>query len=217
MHYICHYRRERGPEIEEKEGLILDMILTESAKARPNGDKIIIDSVTTNERTPLMIAAMQGKAHLIRKLLAHSPESISLVDEEGNNAFLLAVSGNHVACVKMLLDEFSNSIQDSHNNYGWTAFHIGAYYGSYETIKFLLSYQGNSHLFDPNFKDGTGKKAIDLAVLRGEYEIVTLLGTEPNVEIDQFSASLIAASSLHRFQYLNRLRNVLGLSVLQAK
>ncbi|CAI4223185.1 unnamed protein product [Auanema sp. JU1783] len=83
----------------ENEELLYDL-LNENPQA--------IYKVDRHGRTPLMLAAHNGRAHSLQVLLTLSPETLQLVNGAGKTALHLAAEAGEATCIKVLLDAGSD-------------------------------------------------------------------------------------------------------------
>jgi ankyrin repeat protein len=87
---------------------------------------------------PLFHYSATGNAIELEKLLAGSGINIHEVNEEGNNALILAAMNNHPATVKLLLE--AGSFFHSTNRYGHNALIVAAMRCHSEVVKIIIEH-----------------------------------------------------------------------------
>ena len=123
----------------------------------------------TPELLPLHLAAMEGDADTVRKLLRDGTD-INAADEKGYTALTYAVEGDRVNCMEAL-GESANLNLNPIDNDGTTPLMIATSFGNTHAVQWLLDKGANRDI-----TDGDEKTAMDFAE---KVEIVKLLQTLP--------------------------------------
>lgn len=167
--------RQAGKSDEENFQLAVRAIqrndLHELKKTIPH---ISPDETGVNNNSLLHIAAQQ-KNPAAASILLKSGINPSLLNDDGNNALMIAAASGDYALTKQIL-KYSKLNQTNQN--GETALLLATKYGHRDLVKLLLDNRANLHT-----KDSHGLKAIDYAYKRQFSEITTLLlahGSKPS-------------------------------------
>ena len=163
--------------------------------------------------TPLIIAAMNGHAEAVEKLLYSSGTAVNHQNNDGNTALHMAAR-NGLECVVQLL--LQNVLTDTtiRNNNGATALTLAAveghtniirllleeknlniqneqqalynasYYGQAEAVKQLL----DAELFNVNQADERGDTPLAVAVMHGHVDTVRILLKASNIDVNKANA-----------------------------
>jgi ankyrin repeat protein len=122
------------------------------AEALIDWPKTRVESRTPKDESPLMMAALRGRADLARKLIARGAD----VNKTGWTPLHYAATGGHVAVIQMLLDE--NAYIDAESPNGTTPLMMAAMYGTPAAVQLLLDSGA-----DPTLKNQLGLAAVDFA------------------------------------------------------
>lgn len=107
---------------------------------------------TTQDESPLMIAALKGHTELARKLIARGAD----VNKPGWAPLHYAATGGHLKIMDMLLEE--HAFIDAQSPNGTTPLMMAAHYGSTAAVKLLLEAGA-----DTQMKNELGLSAVDFA------------------------------------------------------
>ena len=149
----------------------------------------------------LLWASKHGNLSMAELVLENRKIDIDIVGRSGNTPLLMAVEGNHLEVIKLLINKGANPNQQ--NKYGNTALILACSQSAVEVVLFLLSYQvevnhfnqeretalmysawrGNSKLVyklldagaEVGPKNLEGETAISLAKSAGHHKIVKIL------------------------------------------
>ena len=127
-------------------------------------------------RTPLMIAALNGKADIITMLLALGASPLDQ-DDEGDDAVQYAIGGSdeHHAAIKVLLEAPGASPLTA-NGQGRTALHRAASKNFITSLRYILDHSSITMAPDGiDVKDKTGDTACHDAARRGFPEVCRML------------------------------------------
>ncbi|XP_048256997.1 serine/threonine-protein phosphatase 6 regulatory ankyrin repeat subunit C-like isoform X2 [Haliotis rufescens] len=117
--------------------------------------------------TPVMTAAVNGKADLFRLFLDTLNVDLKLTDDTNNNLLHLACHGGNVSIVMILLPKFDIN---SRGNNGWTPVMCAAASGVESVFHLLVS-----HGADVALRDDNNNSAFHLACIGGNISIVKYL------------------------------------------
>lgn len=124
--------------------------------------KLLVNDLSYNGHTPLMIAIIREHADVVRWLLANE----ALVDASGLNGTTPLMSSmeynDNAAIVLMLLEKTRNI--NAHDTNGNTALMHAASKGFSQSIELILQKNANTMLFNNN-----GSTALDLAIGGGKF------------------------------------------------
>jgi 26S proteasome non-ATPase regulatory subunit 10 len=139
---------------------------------------------------PLHEAAREGKVLIVKGLVAESPKSVLVKDDDGRIPLHWAVSFSQLEIVTLLLYPWRSSpehpkpfeidLDDFTDDAGWTPLHIAASVGNVQILDLLLSYDPQP---DVNLPTSTGLRPIHLAVAKKHIEVVKKL-------VESYGASL---------------------------
>ncbi|KJV89019.1 ankyrin repeat family protein [Orientia tsutsugamushi str. UT76] len=133
-----------------------------------------------NKNTPLYCAAKEGRADVVKILLAHGADS-SLQCQCTDTALHVATQNKHVDVVKILAAhaaQTTNVVHTDNNNIdlpgntNQTALHMAVRNESIDIIKILLFYGANG-----NYSDAFRNTALHVAMIKPNLEIIDLLLT----------------------------------------
>lgn len=126
----------------------------------------LIDSVSTQGFTPLILACYNGNEPVAACLVQHKA-NLDFNNSNGT-ALMAAVVKNNKSLVMLLLEAKANiNLQDGN---GYTALHYAIQFRNYEMITLLVQFKANM-----NIKDNMGMSAIDYALKSKDEKIQHLL------------------------------------------
>ncbi|KAF4893349.1 Ankyrin-1 [Colletotrichum fructicola] len=161
-----------------------------------------IDDEAISGQTALHKAALHGHTLVIQELLQHfgkdnvrRQDVVLAQDEEGNTAFTLAVSQDHLDITKALLESFSSSNSKATKLQGKSknALNIAARNNHEKVAQLLLD-----HGWDISDKDEGGLTALHHAAAAGGVELIKLLlekGADPNTASNRGERPLHGAAA----------------------
>jgi ankyrin repeat protein len=121
------------------------------------------------KQTPLHYAIQRGNVSILQNLLPLSP-SLAIEDVNGMNAVHLAALLGNLPCLQMLLTDIAYFYIKTSNATQDLLIHLAAYGGNIDVLKWIIE---RGMPFDiPN---GVGKTALDIAIERGNEEVIRLL------------------------------------------
>ena len=113
-------------------------------------------------------SARSGSYELI-KFFIDKGTDILFKTKKGGNCLHIAAANGHLNLCKTLIEEYDFDVHMS-NNYGWTALHQSAKYGSYELIKFFID-KGSDVLV----KTKDGENSLQIAAANGHLNLCKTL------------------------------------------
>ena len=131
----------------------------------------------SDSKTALHRACEKGHVAFIRELMRHGAD-VDARDRDESTPLQLAAYNNQPACVKVLLDEYSPSINAT-DCAGCTALHWAAGFGYMDVVKLLTSHSE----CDVAAKNKDDNTATDMARREGHEDIVNHLISQPPVAI----------------------------------
>ena len=141
--------------------------------------KIELDNTTRYGRTPLIYAVMNKKELLVRELLQYRDRiNIDAHGNDRNTSLHIACYDDQFAIVQLLLE--AGGDPSIRNDHGYVPLHIACGNGNTDIVRLLLQYQ---HKFDINAVDNNGNTALHLAGHFKHVEVVLLLETGVNTNI----------------------------------
>lgn len=118
--------------------------------------------------TPLMVAAAEGHADLVRRLLAAGADP-TLRDRESANAVLWACEFGHTTCAELLLDDGRSGLEEADEE-RTTPLLRSAARGHSSLCDTLLGRSANLRA-----RDVCGRSALSIAAREGQLDVATLL------------------------------------------
>ncbi len=118
-------------------------------------------------RTPLTLAALDGKTAEIRRLLQQG-SGVDEKDGYGCTALILAAANGHLEAVRLLLEKGAGV--DLKHNGGRTALHCAAWQGHVEVAKELLRAGASTDI-----RDNDNMTALDRANRNNKSEVANVL------------------------------------------
>lgn len=149
--------------------------LSQTAKKIMAGGSVDIDTLDSNSRTPLHVAAESGQVE-IAKLLIKARAKTDQVDVDGATPLLLACANGHVDVANQLL--YAGADSKKVDSSGQSALHLAAWNGSDKVVLALLRTQP-----DLNAKTSSGYSALHAAAWNGHEAVIANLleaGANPN-------------------------------------
>lgn len=122
-------------------------------------------------RTPLMIAADEGKENLA-KLLVEYGADVNAKDIVGDTALMWAANGGHLNVVEFLVEHGANvnAAATGHICAGSTALIYASEKGHVNVVKYLIKHGANI-----NAKNKNGDTALSIAEKNGHTEVARIL------------------------------------------
>ena len=114
--------------------------------------KTHIETRTSHDESPLMMAALKGHTELVRKLVERNAD----VNKTGWTPLHYAATNGHLAIMALLLENHAYIDAESPN--GTTPLMMAAHYGTPAAVKLLLEAGA-----DPSLKNHLGLSAMDFA------------------------------------------------------
>jgi ankyrin repeat protein len=150
------------------------------------GDKRLYERLTRNigsfksyinyqvaHDTALGLAAYHGLHELVNALLRSPDIDVTIQDNEGNTALMIAVIKGHKKTVEVLLQsgKISKDTLNITHKLGYPALELAAYLDQHEIVTTLLQ----SPNIDVSFQDRNGYTALMMAVIKGHKKTVEVL------------------------------------------
>ncbi|KAL5202394.1 hypothetical protein ABZP36_013346 [Zizania latifolia] len=133
-----------------------------------------------NQSTPLHFASSDGDCGIIKTILSQAPSSTAyLQDSEGLSALHAAALMGHAAAVRLLL-QLSPASADIHDIHGRSFLHAAATRGHVSIVSHATKNRMLEHLL--NEQDKEGNTPLHLAVLAGEYKVISKLLSSGKVQ-----------------------------------
>lgn len=150
-------------------------LVAESSKAKPDSKKIAdlkakivdIDCRNKDGRTPLMLAAYNGRITAVRMLIENKAD-IDAVDHNGASSLFLAVKGRKNDVCDYLLEKKANVKKKDNSGQNMLIYAIN--YDNIEIIGRLLDTGA-----EVNIQDNDGYTPLIIAVMKKQYATVELL------------------------------------------
>jgi ankyrin repeat protein len=147
--------------------------------------------------TALLYAAFQGRADVVRLLLARQYVEVNKTGQNGATALYMASQNGHVEVVRLLLARQGVEVNKTAQN-GATALLVASQNGHVEVVQLLLACQG----VEVNKATLAGFTALILASRNGHVEVVRLLLARQGVEVnksdeDGYTALMVASTGGH--------------------
>lgn len=136
--------------------------------------------ISPHELAPALCrAAAQGELTLLRTILVAGAD-VNTFGSNGRSPLILAVEGNHVACVQELLS--TPGIDPNRGNEeGVSPIWAAALCGHADSLRLLLAAPG----INVNWADADGQTALYWAAFNGRTECVRLLLAAPGIEVNK--------------------------------
>lgn len=140
-----------------------------------------VNVTTSNQETPLYVAASYNRVNVVEILLNHGADPNIMTDDEGSPIWIAANNG-HFSIVNMLLLHHKAKIHKSlDSEYLWLHVYATACQGGYDANTWDMIVEGNYNIDVTNFKHETPLYA---AVHTGHVEATRLLiKFEPDVNV----------------------------------
>mmetsp|Transcript_29834 Transcript_29834/g.65212 ORF Transcript_29834/g.65212 Transcript_29834/m.65212 type:complete len:884 (-) Transcript_29834:338-2989(-) len=150
--------------------------------------------------TPLFIAAQEGHADIVRKLLTHPQLDVNRAEENGITPLNMAAQQGHLEVVVALLEDARAHVNQPTKD-GCTPLYIAAQQGHVEVVRTLMLGSRNGPV-DVNAAMKNGVTPIYMASQKGHGEVVRLLMRHPRININAadwrgFTPLYIAAAEGH--------------------
>lgn len=133
---------------------------------------VAVDTVDSEQHTPLMFAAFNGHTEVVEFLLERGAE-LGAKDANGRTALMYASSGPFAETVSFLLDQGAE-VNLQGTSEGFTALMTAAAEGQLEVVRLLLDRGA-----DRTIKDTDGDTALSFARQNGHTDVVELLESTP--------------------------------------
>ena len=151
---------------------------------------------TSTGATPLIIAAQNGHAEIVAKLLAQGAD-VNAAASDGSTALMLAAQNGHTETVSALLLRKDINVDAKISAYRLTALFLAAQNGHAEIVAKLLARGA-----DVNAVRSDGSTALMLAAQNGHTEIVSALLSRDGIDVnaaasDGATALMLAAQNGH--------------------
>lgn len=125
--------------------------------------KVNVNATNARDESPLMMAALKGRAGIVKTLLARDAD-VNKTGWAPLHYAASAASAQHVAIIRILLDNYAYIDAASPN--GTTPLMMAARYGSEDAVQLLLD-EGA----DPTLKNQLGLSASDFAARANRTEV----------------------------------------------
>jgi len=145
--------------------------LKAAQSALRNGADVNKMGYESPNRTPLMIAAEEGKENLV-KLLVEYGADVNAKDHYGDTALMLAANAGHLNVVEFLVEHGANvnAVAAGYIYAGSTALIYASEKGQVNVVKYLIKHGANI-----NAKNKNGDTALSLAENNGHTEVARIL------------------------------------------
>ncbi|CAI7621322.1 unnamed protein product [Penicillium glandicola] len=151
-------------------------IVVRTLLARPDVD---VNSITSDNKTPLSLAIGQGHEGIVKLLLASPGIDLDLTDNDGDPPLPLAIYQGHEGIVKLLLAA-SNIDLNMPSSGGNPSLPLAISLGHKGIVKLLLA----SPSIDLDLTDNDGDPPLPLAIYQGHEGIVKLLLATSNIDLN---------------------------------
>ena len=135
-----------------------------AAKALLDWPKTNVETRTTQDESPLMMAALKGHTVLVRKLIERNAD----VNKTGWTPLHYAATNGHLEIMELLLEHHAYIDAESPN--GTTPLMMAAHYGTPAAVKLLLEAGA-----DPSLKNQLGLSALDFATRANRRDAAELI------------------------------------------
>ena len=129
--------------------------------------------------TPLIVAANEGHAEIVRLLLEQSGINVNASNKSGSTAFHSASQSGHADIVSILLDQPGIDVIASDDG-NQTALHLASGCGHADIVRLLLEQSG----INVNASNKSGSTALHLASQYGHADIVSILLHQSSIDIN---------------------------------
>ncbi len=170
--------------------VINDLLISNSEKLKSSLSESILNVQNKEGKTPLMIAAENGKISTV-KLLIDAGSDVNVKDTDGKTTLWQIVFNNNIDMCKLLLSYKYVDVNSKDKN-GITPLMVSAING-YKEIAELLINRGA----DINTVDNNGRTALVFSATRGKIDITKLLldkGANINVK-DKIGLTIMALTA----------------------
>ncbi|MBQ4875143.1 MAG: ankyrin repeat domain-containing protein [Rickettsiaceae bacterium H1] len=169
--------------------------------------RIKINDPDDNDRTALMLAALNGHKEIVELLLQHGAD-FDAKDKEGKTALMLSLLRRNMDIAKLLLQHGANV--DAKDKEGKTALIVAAKNGNMEVVKLLLQHGANV----VNVKDNEGKTALALGInfveITAELLVRICITEGTNKAIEEYDAAKTQETNHNKEQQLlEKLRSII--------
>ncbi|XP_038877632.1 ankyrin repeat-containing protein At5g02620-like [Benincasa hispida] len=140
--------------------------------------------------TPLHYASLYGRTKAINLFLQNESSSIYILDNNGESALHIAAFEGH----KDAVEEILNCCQDSCylvDNKGRTALHAAVLGDQRKVVRLILGRAMQGRVM--NKADGDGNMALHLAAFHEFYDIIEILATDVNVDLNAKNKEFLTA------------------------
>lgn len=131
---LLHWAAKNG--LSKTSLRLLTQPATQSNRSPGASDKLNVDLTNSNGRTPLQVAAENGKPDIVKMLISFQA-NLDHVDNDGSTALLIAATGGHAEVVAALLKAGADTTKLDLS--GHSALHLAAWAGDAKVIMELLS------------------------------------------------------------------------------
>lgn len=128
-------------------------------------DRSVIGLKGWKGQTPLIAAAINGNADIVRYLIDQNV-NLEVTDDYQHTALITAAYHNRTEVLKILVDNDANI--KAQTSYGHNAVYLAAHYGYLDALKMLVA--KDRSVID--LKDSDGRTPLIIATLRGDVDIV---------------------------------------------
>ncbi|PQK14249.1 hypothetical protein BB8028_0004g11790 [Beauveria bassiana] len=156
---------------------------------RAHEERISMDVLDSSKRTPLLLAASEGKPQAVQILINSHCVDVNHRDNNECTALWRAAENGHAEVVQILLQTPGVDV-DKQNAYGQTALHVAIEHEHREVVRLLLG------AADANRRDNYGFTPLMTAVDRASSDIFRLLLQTSGVDVNAESARGHSALSL---------------------
>ena len=159
------------------------------------GDSVSV--LSSNGRTPLMLASLQGHDSVVSALLAHTTDAdIDVKDNEGRTALHHATDNVHASIVELLMERRAD--MDTVDVQGFAPLHMAIANNSLELVRCFLNAGANVNIADPK----NGFVGLHIAAQEGFCDIMELLLDHADTDINV--QNIYGYTPLHSAAYCNR-------------